>query len=45
METLANIIESILFVSGKAVAVSDISEKLGVTNKEILKQAKAVSTF
>ena len=40
METLANIIESILFVSGKAVAVSDISEKLGVTNKEILKQAK-----
>ena len=40
LETLANIIESILFVSGKAVAVSDISEKLGVTNKEILKQAK-----
>ena len=31
-ETLANIIESILFVSGKEVAVKDISEKLEVTD-------------
>ena len=35
METLASIIESILFVSGNEVAVADISEKLGVTDDEI----------
>lgn len=40
METLASIIESILFVSGKEVAVKDISEKLGVTDKEVLKEAR-----
>ena len=32
METLASIIESILFVSGNEVAVADISEKLGVSS-------------
>ncbi len=32
---LTNIIESILFVSGVQVAISDISEKLGVTDKEV----------
>ena len=37
---LTNIIESILFVSGTQVAISDISEKLGVTDKEILEAAK-----
>ncbi len=42
METLANIIESILFVSGKAVAVSDISEKLGISNKEVTRLAKTL---
>ena len=42
LETLANIIESILFVSGKAVAVSDISEKLGVSNKEVTRLAKTL---
>ena len=42
METLPNIIESILFVSGKEVAVKDISEKLGVTDKEVLKAAKTL---
>ena len=31
MENLQNIIESVLFVSGDAVAIKDISEKLGVT--------------
>ena len=40
METLANIIESILFVSGKEVAIKDISEKLEITDKEVLAAAK-----
>ena len=40
METLASIIESVLFVSGKEVAVKDISDKLGVTDKEVLKEAR-----
>jgi len=40
LETLANIIESILFISGKAVSVKDIAEKLEVTNKEVLNSAK-----
>ncbi len=38
METLASIIESILFVSGDAVAVKDISEKLCLTDKELLQR-------
>ena len=42
METLASIIESILFISGKEVAVKDISEKLEVTNKEVLNAAKSL---
>ncbi|MBO5714134.1 MAG: SMC-Scp complex subunit ScpB [Clostridia bacterium] len=37
---LTNIIESILFVSGTQVAISDIAEKLEVTDKEILDAAK-----
>ena len=40
METLASIIESILFVSGNEVAVKDISDKLGISEKEILNEAK-----
>lgn len=40
METLASIIESILFVSGNEVAVKDISDKLGISDKEILNEAK-----
>ena len=43
METLANIIESILFVSGKEVAIKDISEKLEISDKDVLKAAKALS--
>lgn len=42
MKTLTSIIESILFVSGDAVAVKDISEKLGVTDKEVLDAAKTL---
>ena len=42
METLASIIESILFISGKEVAVKDISEKLEVTNKDVLNAAKSL---
>ena len=40
METLASIIESILFVSGDAVAVRDISEKLCLSDKEVLAVAE-----
>ncbi len=40
LETLASIIESILFVSGKEVAINDISEKLNITDKEVLNAAK-----
>ena len=40
METLASIIESILFVSGNEVAIKDISEKLEITDKEVLDTAK-----
>lgn len=35
-EKLTNIIESILFVSGTQVAVADITEKLGITEKELM---------
>ncbi len=40
METLASIIESILFVSGDAVAIRDISEKLCLSDKEVLNIAE-----
>lgn len=43
-EILANIIESILFISGKEVAVKDISEKLGVTDSEVTAAAKSLLT-
>ncbi len=42
LENLANIIESILFVSGDAVAIKDIAEKSGVTDNEVLKAAKSL---
>ena len=41
-EKLTNIIESILFVSGTQVAVSDIAEKLEVTDKEIMNAVKVL---
>jgi segregation and condensation protein B len=37
LEKLTNIIEAILFASGKSVAIADIAEKLGVTNGEVRK--------
>jgi len=40
LEKLTNIIESILFVSGTQVAISDIAEKLEVTNKEVIDAAE-----
>ena len=40
METLASIIESILFVSGDAVAVRDIAEKLCLPDKQIMEEAE-----
>ena len=40
LENLKNIIESILFVSGEAVQIKDIAEKLGVKDSEVLESAK-----
>ena len=40
MEKLTNIIEALLFVNGKAVAVSDIAANLGVSEKEVTSCAK-----
>lgn len=37
MEKLTNIIEAILFASGKSVPLADIADKLGVTNGEVKK--------
>lgn len=42
MKTLANIIESLLFVSGDAVAIKDIAEKSNVSEKEVLSAAKTL---
>lgn len=36
LKTLANIIESLLFVSGDAVSIKDIAEKSNVSEKEVL---------
>jgi len=40
LEKLTNIIEALLFVNGKAVAVEDIAANLGVSPKEVLSAAK-----
>lgn len=40
MEKLTNIIESIVYVSGNAIEIKDIVEKLGVTEKEVLQSVK-----
>ena len=40
MEKLTNIIEAILFASGKPVPCSDICEKLSITNRELHKAFK-----
>ena len=40
LEKLTNIIESILYVSGTQVAISDIADKLEVSEKEILEAVK-----
>ena len=42
LEKLTSIIESILFVSGTQVAISDIAEKLEVTDKEIANAVKVL---
>ena len=42
LEKLTNIIESILFVSGTQVAISDITEKLEITEKELLAAVKVL---
>ncbi|MBR0189325.1 MAG: SMC-Scp complex subunit ScpB, partial [Clostridia bacterium] len=39
---MTNIIESILFVSGTQVAISDIAEKLELTEKQIAEAVKAL---
>jgi len=37
LEKLTNIIEAVLFASGKSVAIADIADKLGVTEGEVKK--------
>ncbi len=39
-DRLMNIIESIVYVSGKEIAIKDISDSLGVSDKEVLNAAK-----
>lgn len=39
-ETLANIIESVVFVSGTAIAAQDIADKLEVSERQVLDAAK-----
>ena len=45
MSKLMNIIESLLFVSGDAVSIKDIAEKLAVTEKEVMESAKELQKF
>ena len=45
LEKLTNIIEALLFVNGKAVAIEDIAVNLGVTEKEITDAAKDKGTL
>ena len=40
LEKLTNIIESIVFVSGTQVAISDITDKLEVSEKEVVDAVK-----
>ncbi len=44
MENLTNIIEAVLFASGKGVAVADIAEKLEVSTREVEKALKELTT-
>ena len=44
MENLENILESILFASGEAVDISDITSKIDVTKAEINKAVKKLQT-
>lgn len=43
-ETLASIIESVVFVSGTAIAAKDIADKLEVSEKQVLDAAKKLQT-
>ncbi len=45
LSKLMNIIESLLFVSGDAVSIKDIAEKLAVTEKEVTESAKELQKF
>lgn len=42
MDKLTNTIEAVLFASGKAVALSDIADKLGVSMSEVKKALKEI---
>jgi len=44
MENLENVLESILFVSGEAVDINDIVDKLDVTKQEIKNAVKCLKT-
>ena len=41
-EKLTNIIESVVFVSGTKVAISDIAEKLSVTENDVISAVKVL---
>ena len=43
LDNLSNILESILFVSGNPVPIDIISEKLGVSTKEVQDAAKKIA--
>ncbi len=43
MEKLTNIIEAILFASGKGIAISDIADKLGVTEGAVKKSLHEIA--
>ena len=43
-ETLASIIESVVFVSGTAIAAKDIADKLEVSEKQVLDAAKKLQS-
>ena len=44
-ETLANIIESIVFVAGNAISAKDIAERLGISGCLVTKRTKKIIEF
>ncbi len=42
MNNLENVLEALLFVSGNAIAIKDIHEKLGISEQDVLEAATAL---